>query len=160
MAQHFLLSAASRTTSLRAIYKAGENAAYQTFCEMRWPETHGEAVCPQCSHDEAYKITTRGKFKCKACAHRRNTCTSMQTTPHGWKTTAAPTTEHWRTSSCLTQWAHLCRVAGKGIGSGRLDLVHILLRQLDVTQNLASLHRLKEANRVKKKRTGVETCAL
>ncbi len=70
MAQHFLLSAASRTTSLRAIYKAGEDAAYATFCKMRWPETNGEAVCPQCGHDEAYKPTTRRKFKCKACAHQ------------------------------------------------------------------------------------------
>jgi len=70
MAQHFLLSAASRTLSLRSIYKAGEEAAYQTFCEMRWPETDGEAVCPRCGHDETYSITTRRKFKCKACAHQ------------------------------------------------------------------------------------------
>ncbi len=70
MAQHFLLSAASRTLSLRSIYKAGEDAAYETFCQMRWPETEGEAVCPRCSHDETYKITTRRKFKCKACAHQ------------------------------------------------------------------------------------------
>jgi len=70
MAQHFLLSAASRTLSLRSIYKAGEEAAYQTFCEMRWPETNGEAVCPCCGHDETYKITTRRKFKCKACHHQ------------------------------------------------------------------------------------------
>lgn len=70
MAQHFLLSAASRTLSLRAIYKAGEDAAYATFCQMRWPETNGEAVCPCCGHDEAYKITTRRKFKCKACHHQ------------------------------------------------------------------------------------------
>lgn len=70
MTQHFLLSAASRTLSLRAIYKAGEEAAYQTFCRMRWAETGGEAVCPRCSHDETYKITTRRKFKCKACGHQ------------------------------------------------------------------------------------------
>jgi len=70
MAQHFLLSAKSRTLSLRAIYKAGEDAAYRTFCEMRWPETNGEAVCPKCGHDEAYSITTRRKFKCKACHHQ------------------------------------------------------------------------------------------
>ena len=70
MAQHFLLSAASRTLSLRSVYKAGEDAAYQTFCEMRWPETDGEAVCPCCGFDEAYKITTRRKFKCKACHHQ------------------------------------------------------------------------------------------
>lgn len=70
MAQHFLLSAASRTLSLRSIYKAGEDAAYQTFCEMRWPETDGEAVCPRCGGCEAYNITTRRKFKCKACHHQ------------------------------------------------------------------------------------------
>ena len=70
MAQHFLLSAASRTLSLRQIYKAGEEAAYQMFCEMRWPETNGEAVCPRCGHDETYQITTRRKFKCKACSHQ------------------------------------------------------------------------------------------
>ncbi|MEP2890009.1 MAG: IS1595 family transposase, partial [Tateyamaria sp.] len=46
MAQHFLLSAASRTLSLRSIYKAGEAAAHDVFCKMRWPETNGEAVCP------------------------------------------------------------------------------------------------------------------
>ncbi|MCK0139616.1 IS1595 family transposase [Aliiroseovarius sp. F47248L] len=70
MAQHFLLSAASRTLSLRSIYKAGEDAAYATFCQMRWPETNGEAVCPCCGYDEAYKIATRRKFKCKACHHQ------------------------------------------------------------------------------------------
>ena len=70
MAQHFLLSAAARTLSLKAIYKAGEDAAHDTFCKMRWPETDGEAVCPVCGCCETYKITTRRKFKCKGCAHQ------------------------------------------------------------------------------------------
>jgi len=70
MAQHFLLSAASRTLSLRAIYKAGEQAAYETFCKMRWSETEGEAICPRCGCVETYSITTRRKFKCKACHHQ------------------------------------------------------------------------------------------
>ena len=70
MAQHFLLSAASRTLSLRAIYKAGEDAAYETFCKMRWPETDGEAICPRCGCCETYAITTRRKFKCKGCYHQ------------------------------------------------------------------------------------------
>jgi transposase-like protein len=70
MAQHFLLSAASRTLSLRAIYKAGEAAAYDTFCNMRWAETDGAPICPRCSHDEAYSSTIRRKFKCKACHHQ------------------------------------------------------------------------------------------
>jgi transposase-like protein len=70
MAQHFLLSAAARTLSLRAIYKAGEDAAYATFCRMRWPETEGQAVCPRCDCAATYAIATRRKFKCKACAHQ------------------------------------------------------------------------------------------
>jgi len=70
MAQHFLLSAAARTLSLRSIYKAGEDVAYETFRGMRWPETGGEAVCPRCGHDDAYDIATRRKFKCKACHHQ------------------------------------------------------------------------------------------
>ena len=70
MAQHFLLSAASRTLSLKEIYKAGEDKAYAAFCKMRWPETDGKAVCPKCGHHETYDIKTRRKFKCKACHHQ------------------------------------------------------------------------------------------
>ena len=56
--------------NLRAIYKAGEDAAYKTFCEMRWPDTDGAPICPRCASDEAYNITTRRKFKCKNCHHQ------------------------------------------------------------------------------------------
>jgi hypothetical protein len=35
MAQHFLLSAAARTLTIREIYKAGEDAAYETFVNRR-----------------------------------------------------------------------------------------------------------------------------
>ena len=75
MAQHFLPSAAARTLSLPRIYRAGEDAAYETFCKLRWPETEGEAVCPDCGCCESYKITTRRKFKCKAC-HRQFSVTT------------------------------------------------------------------------------------
>lgn len=70
MAQHFLLSAAARTLSLKGIYKAGEEAAYKTFCKLRWPETGGQAVCPRCGCCETYDISTRRRFKCVACAHQ------------------------------------------------------------------------------------------
>lgn len=70
MPQHFLLSATSRTLKLKDIYKAGEEAAYRKFCEIRWPETDGEAVCPRCGCCETYEISTRRKFKCKACHHQ------------------------------------------------------------------------------------------
>lgn len=70
MAQHFLLSAASKTLKLKDIYKAGEDAAYRKFCEIRWPETEGDAICPRCGCIETYDISTRRKFKCKACHHQ------------------------------------------------------------------------------------------
>ena len=68
--QHFLLSAAARTLSLKAVFRMGEDVAYQTFCQMRWPETDGEAVCPRCGGTESYSIATRRKFKCVACLHQ------------------------------------------------------------------------------------------
>ena len=66
MAQHFLLSAAARTLSLKSIYVEGEEAAYRLFCQLRWSETN----CPQCCYDEAYSVRTRRKFKRKACHHQ------------------------------------------------------------------------------------------
>jgi len=68
--QRFLLSAAARTLSLKAVFRMGEDKAYRTFCEMRWPENDGEAVCPRCGCTETYSITTRRKFKCVACHHQ------------------------------------------------------------------------------------------
>lgn len=70
MAQHFLLSAHARTLSLKEIYKGGEQKAYETFRRLRWHETEGEAVCPRCGGCESYEITTRRRFKCKACGHQ------------------------------------------------------------------------------------------
>lgn len=67
MAQHFLLSAQARTLSLKAIYKAGEEKAYETFRKLRWPDTDGEAVCPKCGCPDTYDISTRRRFKCAAC---------------------------------------------------------------------------------------------
>lgn len=68
--QHFLLSAKARTLSLKAVFTMGEEGAYKTFCDMRWPETDGEAVCPRCGCVETYDIASRRKFKCVACHHQ------------------------------------------------------------------------------------------
>jgi transposase-like protein len=71
MAQHFLLSKQARTLSLKAIYKAGEDQAYRrrsARCVGRRPAA--KPVCPRCECTEAYGITTRRKFKCKACHHQ------------------------------------------------------------------------------------------
>lgn len=67
MAQHFLLSAESRTLSLKEIYKGGEELAYSTFKRLRWASTQGEPVCPKCGCLDHYNIPTRRKFKCAAC---------------------------------------------------------------------------------------------
>ena len=47
----------------------GEEAAYDLFRQIRWPETDGKAVCPQCGSTESYDIKTRRKFECKGCKH-------------------------------------------------------------------------------------------
>ena len=70
MAQHFLLTAAARTLSLKAIYQMGEDKAYEAFCGLRWKETEGKPVCPRCGCLDAYSITTRRKFKCAGCYHQ------------------------------------------------------------------------------------------
>ena len=75
MAQHFLLSAAARTLSLKAIYSEGEDAAYRRLCRLRWPETEGAPMCPVCGCLDIYELTTRRRFKCAAC-HRQFSVTS------------------------------------------------------------------------------------
>jgi transposase-like protein len=70
MPQHFLLSAQARTLSLKAIYQAGDDEAYGTFCKLRWPETNGSPICPRCECAKAYQLSTRRKFKCAACHHQ------------------------------------------------------------------------------------------
>ncbi len=67
MAQHFLLSAASRTLSLKTIFSQGEAAAYRRFCRLRWPETNGAPVCLECGCIEVYDLAARRRFKCAAC---------------------------------------------------------------------------------------------
>ena len=68
--QHFLLSAAARTLTLKAVFRMSEDEAYLTFCKLRWPETDGEAFCPRCGCTETYSIATRRKFKCVGCYHQ------------------------------------------------------------------------------------------
>lgn len=75
MAQHFLLSAAARTLSLKAIYSEGEEAAYRRFCRLRWPEADGAPVYPLCGCLDIYELATRRRFKCAAC-HRQFSVTS------------------------------------------------------------------------------------
>lgn len=75
MAQHFFLSSAARTLSLKAIFSAGEEVTYRRFCRLRWPETDRAPVCPACGCANVYDLTTRRRFKCAAC-HRQFSVTS------------------------------------------------------------------------------------
>jgi transposase-like protein len=70
MAQHFLLTAAARTLSLKSIFAAGEDKAYDTFRTLRWPSTNGEPVCPHCGSLDAYALKCRRQFTCSDCRHR------------------------------------------------------------------------------------------
>jgi transposase-like protein len=69
VAQHFLISAASRTISLRAVLRMDDDEAWATFNRLRWPKTNGDPVCPHCGGYVCYDVT-RGaspRYRCKAC---------------------------------------------------------------------------------------------
>lgn len=68
MAQHFLLSAESRTLSLKDIYKGGEEKAYATFKRLRWSETNGEHV----SNRRAKAIRRAARLSAKRARIRRD----------------------------------------------------------------------------------------
>lgn len=67
MSQHFLMSAAARSVSLKQIARMTDGEARALFRTIRWPETNGAAVCPHCGCPKCYEYTTRNVFKCKAC---------------------------------------------------------------------------------------------
>lgn len=72
MSTPFLLLSRARTLSLKDVFGMGEDGAYQTFRKLRWPQTEGAPVCPRCGCLEAYEITTRRRFECRAkeCRHQ------------------------------------------------------------------------------------------
>ena len=48
MAQHFLLSAAARSLSPAKVMRMSDQGAENVFLRLRWPETDGKPVCPNC----------------------------------------------------------------------------------------------------------------
>src|SRR4051812_27323919 len=70
MAQHFLVSAKSRTLSVKDVRSMGEEKAYETFCRLRWAETDGSPVCQRCGSVEYYNVTRGRRFKCAGCKHQ------------------------------------------------------------------------------------------
>lgn len=67
MAQHFLLSPAAKTLSLVKVMRMSDQEARKAFQALRWPETDGEPICPECGCVEHYDLKTRPVWKCKAC---------------------------------------------------------------------------------------------
>lgn len=68
MAQHFLLSPAAKTLSLAKVLRMTDKQAENSFAAIRWHETDGAPVCPECGGTEHYNLKSRPVWKCKACA--------------------------------------------------------------------------------------------
>jgi len=67
MAQHFLLSAASRNFSILEIANMTEKRTHSFFRKLRWANTNGNPVCPCCGSLKHYDLKTRDVWKCKDC---------------------------------------------------------------------------------------------
>lgn len=67
---HFLITAASRTMSLKGIMSLNDADAWAMFRRFRWPETQGEPVCPHCACTTCYDAQRPNgapRYRCKAC---------------------------------------------------------------------------------------------
>lgn len=67
MSQHFLLSPAAKTLSLVKVMRMSDTEARIAFRKIRWSETDGEPVCPECGGCDSYDLKSRQVYKCKAC---------------------------------------------------------------------------------------------
>ena len=70
MAQHFLLSAGARSLSAAKIMCMSDDAVEATFLRLRWPETDGKPVCPDCGCLICYACRRPAgqlRWRCKAC---------------------------------------------------------------------------------------------
>jgi len=70
VAQHFLLTAAARTLSLKAIFRMSDDEAHETFTAIRFADNGGAAFCPRCQCTAVYTYAARRIWKCKACNHQ------------------------------------------------------------------------------------------
>ena len=70
MAQHFLLTAAARTLSLKGIFRMSDDEAHAAFVAIRFADNGGAAFCPRCQCTAVYTYAARRIWKCKACQHQ------------------------------------------------------------------------------------------
>jgi Transposase zinc-ribbon domain len=70
MAQHFLLSAATRSLSTAKIMRMSDSGVENVFLRLRWPEPDGMPVCPGCGGmicNACPRISGHPRWRCKAC---------------------------------------------------------------------------------------------
>jgi len=70
MAQHFLLSAGARSLSAAKIMRMSDSGVENVFLRLRWPETDGKPVCPNCGCTICYACRRPAgqlRWRCKAC---------------------------------------------------------------------------------------------
>jgi len=70
MAQHFLLSAGARSLSAAKIMRMSDTGVENVFLRLRWPETDGKPVCPDCGCTICYACRRpegQLRWRCKAC---------------------------------------------------------------------------------------------
>lgn len=70
MPQHFLLSAAARTLSLKKVMRLSDVEAWETFKSLRWHANDGYPVCPRCGSVTIYDLNDNRRFKCADCLHK------------------------------------------------------------------------------------------
>ena len=69
MHQHFLLTAAARTLSVREVFELSDEQAFNLLRELRWGPGE-EEVCPECGVVECHWfLPSRRQWRCKACGH-------------------------------------------------------------------------------------------
>src|SRR5476651_1166913 len=69
MSQHFLLSAAARSLSLRTVARMTDEEAHAAFVSIRWSDNAGQPYCPKCGCVALYARAARPLWKCKGCTH-------------------------------------------------------------------------------------------
>src|SRR5271156_4722499 len=70
MAQHFLLSAAALSLSPAKGMRMSDRGAENVFLRLRWPETDGKPVCPNCGCQICYdchRSANQPRWRRKAC---------------------------------------------------------------------------------------------
>src|ERR1700733_8946301 len=67
---HFLQSSAARTLSLAHVFRMTDEEAETAFRKIRWHQTEGAPICPECGGLDAYEYrrpTGLLRFRCKGC---------------------------------------------------------------------------------------------